>query len=49
MPLTVVEHLVLWGPPLLLLLITFGYYLRWGKEADEPTSQRNQSTMGGED
>lgn len=33
--LTAVEQLALWGPPVLMLLLTAAYYLRWGKEADE--------------
>lgn len=33
--LSTVEQLALWGPPLVMLLITAAYYLRWGKEADE--------------
>lgn len=48
MALTAVEHLALWGPPIMMLLITVGYYVRWGKEADEPVSQQNQSTVRGE-
>lgn len=48
MALTAIEHMALWGPPILLLLITIGYYLRWGKEGEEPASQQTQSTMRGE-
>lgn len=48
MALTMVEHLALWVPPVLMLLLTFGYYLRWGKEADEKPSHRSESSIGGE-
>jgi cytochrome c-type biogenesis protein CcmH/NrfF len=48
MALSTIEHLVLWGAPILMLLITFGYYIYWGKEADEWTDQRNRSSSGGD-
>jgi cytochrome c-type biogenesis protein CcmH/NrfF len=35
MALSEIEQLVLWGPPVVMLLVTVGYYVRWGKEADE--------------
>lgn len=50
MPLTTLEHLVLWGAPLLTLLVTFGYYFYWGKEANErePEPIDDPSTDGGD-
>lgn len=35
MALTLVESLVLWGVPVVTILVSLGYYLYWGKEADE--------------
>lgn len=46
MPLSAIEHLALWGPPILMLLITIAYYVRWGKEADERTDQANTASGG---
>lgn len=39
MALTLVESLVLWGVPILTILISLGYYFYWGKEADAPESE----------
>lgn len=30
-----IESLVLWGFPIVMLLVTLGYYFYWGKEAEE--------------
>ena len=48
MALTPIEQVVLWGPGIVMLLVTFGYYLRWGKEADERGDNTRQSTSGGD-
>ncbi|WP_247731387.1 hypothetical protein [Halovivax limisalsi] len=48
MPLSAIEHLALWGPPLVMLLVTIVYYLRWGKEADERAAQPSQSSVSGD-
>lgn len=47
MSLTIVEHLALWGPPILMLLLSGAYYLRWGKEADESGGAENSGTRTG--
>jgi hypothetical protein len=44
MSLSAIEQLVLWGPAVVMLLITIGYYVRWGKEADERTDDVSQSS-----
>jgi cytochrome c-type biogenesis protein CcmH/NrfF len=46
MALSAIEQLALWGPPVLMLLITIGYYISWGKEADERTDQPNHASGG---
>lgn len=48
MALTIIEHLSLWGPPILALLLAAGYYLRWGKEAEENRDTGGSQPMGGE-
>lgn len=48
MSLSAVEQIVLWGPAVTLLLISIGYYLRWGKESDEQTSGSSRSSVGGD-
>ncbi|QHS15757.1 hypothetical protein [Halopenitus persicus] len=48
MALSAIEHLVLWGPPVVMLLLTIGYYVRWGKEADERTETADRTAPGGE-
>lgn len=51
MALTIIESLALWGIPVLTILITFGYYFYWGKEADEsgkPPERPERVTEGGE-
>jgi|AntDeeMinimDraft_5_1070356.scaffolds.fasta_scaffold04269_2 hypothetical protein len=48
MALSAIEQLVLWGPAVVMLLITIGYYVRWGKEADERTDSASQSSAQGE-
>lgn len=48
MALSTIEQLVLWGPPVLMLLITFGYYVYWGKEADERLDHPNESSSRGD-
>jgi len=47
MSLSPAHQVVLWGPPLLTLLLTVAYYLRWGKEADERAPPENGATDGG--
>lgn len=53
MALSALEHLVLWGAPALTLLVTFGYYFYWGKEAEEtqpePVDEAEPSADGGGD
>lgn len=39
MALTLVESVVLWGVPILTILITLGYYFYWGKEAEEVATE----------
>lgn len=48
MALSEIEQLVLWGPPVVMLLVTVGYYVRWGKEADERTDDAGRSSTGGD-
>lgn len=49
MALTVFESLVLWGVPVLTILITLAYYFKWGKEAEEvETVDEPESATGGE-
>ncbi|WP_167599411.1 hypothetical protein [Halorussus marinus] len=48
MALSTIEQVALWGPPILLLLVTLGYYVRWGKEADKRTDRSNRSSSGGD-
>lgn len=52
MALSEIEQVVLWGPPVVMLLVTVGYYVRWGKEADErgeePTDDAGRSSTGGD-
>ena len=47
MALTAIEQLALWGPPILILLLSIGYYLKWGKEADERGQSRDAETTDG--
>ena len=35
MAFTIVESILLWGPPLVTIAFAFGYYFWWGKEEDE--------------
>jgi len=46
MTLNTVEHLALWGPPVLMLFLTFAYYFRWGKEAEQRTTETTGSGGG---
>lgn len=48
MALSAIEQLALWGPPVAMLLITVGYYLYWGKEADERSDGSERASPGGE-
>ncbi len=49
MALTLLEQLALWGPPILMLLLTSMYYLRWGKEADDNSERESaQTALGGD-
>ena len=48
MALSIIEQLALWAPPILMLLITIGYYVYWGKEADEKQDTTNYSSSGGD-
>ena len=50
MALTIIESLVLWGFPLLMLGITLSYYLYWGKEPEErePATDASSSANGGD-
>ncbi|WP_338741077.1 hypothetical protein [Haloplanus salilacus] len=52
MALSEIEQVVLWGPPIAMLLVTVGYYVRWGKEADERGEERaddsERSSTGGD-
>lgn len=51
MALTFVESLVLWGVPVVTILVTLGYYFYWGKEAEEVatgTQEPDSMTDGGE-
>ena len=48
MAFTIVESILLWGPPLVTIAFAFGYYFWWGKEEDErsvgsPTSKQQVS------
>lgn len=42
MALTIVESVVLWGVPLLTILVTLGYYFYWGKEAEDVVTEPTQ-------
>lgn len=48
MALSAIEQLALWGPPILMLLLTLAYYIYWGKEADERGDHSNRSSSGGD-
>jgi len=48
MALSELEQVVLWGPPVAMLLVTVGYYVRWGKEADESVDDSTRSQSGGD-
>ena len=48
MGLGMIEQVVLWGPPILALLLAFGYYLYWGKENSEQDRQTQTTTSRGE-
>ena len=48
MALSEIEQVVLWGPPVVMLLVTVGYYVRWGKEADERGDDAGRSSTGGD-
>lgn len=49
MALTVVESLVLWGVPLVTILVTLAYFFYWGKEAEEvePSEAADGPSSGG--
>lgn len=48
MSLSAIEQIVLWGPAIVILLVTVGYYLRWGKESDERADDSSHSSVGGD-
>lgn len=48
MALTLIENLVLWGVPVLSIVITVLYYLRWGKEPDERRTVSDENGKVGE-
>ena len=49
MSLTLSEQVALWAPPILMLLLTGMYYLRWGKEANDDTeSEPSRTALGGD-
>lgn len=49
MPLTLIEQLALWGPPVVILLLSAGYYFRWGREAEETERTGSRATSEGGD
>lgn len=48
MALTMVEHLALWAPPVVTLLLAIGYYLWWGKESEANRKSTENTPAGGE-
>lgn len=43
------EQLVLWGPPVVTLLVAAGYYLWWGKESEaNRMDDQTEPAFGGE-
>lgn len=44
MALTLVESAVLWGVPILTILVSLGYYFYWGKEAQEVQDEGIEET-----
>ncbi|WP_020221610.1 hypothetical protein [Halarchaeum acidiphilum] len=44
MSLTALDLIVLWGPPVVIILFAIGYYMWWGKENEES----RKPTCGGE-
>lgn len=48
MALTAIEQIVLWGVPVLSILVTVMYYLKWGKEPSERSPEPDTSAKAGE-
>lgn len=48
MSLTIIEQTILWGTPIISILLSVGYYLRWGKESESDHDTVRSTSVGSE-